>query len=171
MLFQGRCQVVHVIHVGNFYSKIIDDEAENDAASDVTPEARSVLALVVSFFGKSLLEELVGNDAGLGEAIHSFPNFDVDPSNFVNQVLEVVFYDDLFWDDVELEAHVFRIGYRGVKVKVGQVNAKEHGTRCTYPEVDEEFGGEKVCSGSALVSGEVDEITTNHESSAIDLYL
>jgi hypothetical protein len=43
------------------------------------------LALVVTLFGKSLLEELYGNDAGLGEAVHSFPDFDVDPSVFVNQ--------------------------------------------------------------------------------------
>jgi hypothetical protein len=85
MLFQGRCQVVNVVHVGYFYSNIIDNEAEDDAAPDVTPEARSALALVVTLFGKSLLEELYGNDAGLGEAVHSFPDFDVDPSVFVNQ--------------------------------------------------------------------------------------
>jgi len=119
MLFQGRCQVVNVVHVGYFYSNIIDDEAENDAAPEVALEARSALALVVTFFGESLLEELVGNDAGLGEAVHSFPNFDVDPSVFVNQVPEVVFYDDLLRDDVEPEAHVFRIGHRGVEVEVG----------------------------------------------------
>jgi len=160
---------VHVVHVGYLYSKIIDNEAENDAAPDVTPEARNVLALVVTFFGKSLLEELVGNDAGLGEAVHSFPNFDVDPSVFVNLVPEDVFYDDLLRDDVESEAHVFWIGHWCVEVEVGQVNAGEYGARCTYRGVDEEIGGEKVCSGSALVAREVDEITANRESSAIDL--
>ena len=118
-----------------------------------------------------LLKELVGNDAGLGEAVHSFPNFNVDLSVFVNQVPEVVFYDDLLRDDVKSEAHVFRIGHWGVEVEVGQVNAEEHGTRCTYPGVDEEFGSEKVCSWSARVAGEVDEITANRELSAIDLLL
>ncbi len=87
MLFQGSFEVVHVLHLGHFYSKIIEDEAENDAAPDVTPEARSVLALVIYFFGKALLEELVGEDAGLREAVHSFTDFDVDPSFFVNQVV------------------------------------------------------------------------------------
>ncbi len=130
-----------------------------------------MLALVVTLFGKSLLKELAGNDAGLGEAVHSFPNFDVDPSVFVNQVPEIVFYDDLFRDDVKLEAHVFRIGHQGVEVEVGQVDAKEHGTRCAYRGVDEEFGGEEVRSGSALVAREVDEISANRESSAIDLLL
>ena len=89
-----------------------------------------MLALAGTLFGKSLLKELVGNDAGLGEAVHSFPNFDVDPSVFVNQVPEVVFYDNLFRDDVKSKAHVFQIGHRGVEVEVGQVNAEEHGARC-----------------------------------------
>ncbi len=37
--------------------------------------------------------------------------------------------------------------------------------------IDEEFGGEKVRSGSALVAWEVDEITANRELSVIDLLL
>jgi len=46
-----------------------------------------VLALVISFFGKALLEELVDEDASLGKAVHSFTDFDVDPSFFVDQVM------------------------------------------------------------------------------------
>jgi hypothetical protein len=105
---------VHVVHVGYFYPEIVDDEAENNTSPDVTPEARSVLALVVTLFGQSLFEELVGNDAGLGEAVYAFSNFIVDPFFFVDQVPEVVFYNDFFRDDVESEAHVFRIGHRSV---------------------------------------------------------
>jgi hypothetical protein len=59
--------------------------------------------------------------------------------------------------------HVFWIGHRGVKVEVGQVDAEDHGARCAYRGVDEEFGGEEVRSGSALVAGEVDEIFANRE--------
>jgi hypothetical protein len=100
MLFQGRGQVVHVVHVDYFYHKVINNKAENDTAPDVTPEAWSVLALVVTLFGQSLFEELVGDDAGLGEAVHAFANFDIDPSFYVDPVPEVVFNDDLFGDDV-----------------------------------------------------------------------
>ena len=59
--------------------------------------------------------------------------------------------------------HVFWIGHRGAKVEVGQVDAEDHGARCAYRGVDEEFGGEEVRSGSALVAGEVDEIFANRE--------
>jgi hypothetical protein len=100
MLFQGRSQVLHLVHVGYFYPKVVNNEAENDTASEVTPEARSVLALVVTLFGQSLFKELVYDDAGLGEALHAFANFDIDPSFFIEPVPEVVFDDDLFGDDV-----------------------------------------------------------------------
>ena len=86
------------------YPKIVNNEAENYPMPDVTPEARSVLALVVTPFGQSLFEELVGNDAGLGEAVHAFSNFDIDPSVVIDQVPEIVFDDDLIRDDLELEA-------------------------------------------------------------------
>jgi len=162
--------VVHVIHVGDFYPKIVDDEAENCTTPDVTPEARCVLALVVTSFEHSLFEELVGNDAGLGEAVHAFLNFDIDPSIIVDQVPEVVFDDDLVRDDLELEVHVFRIGHQSVEVEVGQVNAEEHGAQCADGGVDEEFGSEKVRSGGPLVAGKVNEIA-DRQASAMDLFL
>ena len=87
MLFQRRFQVVHVIHVGHIYSKIVDNKAEHNAMPDVAPETRSVLALVISFGREAFFEELVGKDAGLGEAVHPFSDFDVDPSFFVDQVV------------------------------------------------------------------------------------
>jgi hypothetical protein len=130
-----------------------------------------VLALVVTLFGQSLFEELVGNDAGLGEAVHAFSNFDIYPSLFVDQVPEVVFYNNLFGDDLESEAHVFQIGHRCVQVKVGQVNDEEHSAWCADGGVDEEFGGEKVRGGGARVSGKIDEITADRQSSAIDFFL
>ena len=163
--------MVHVIHVGDFYPKTVDDEAENNTLPDVMPVARSVLALVISLFGQSLFAELVGDDAGLREAVHAFSNFDIDPSLFVDQVPEVVFYDDFFGDDFESEAHVFWIGHRSVQVEVGQVDAEEHGARCADGGVDEEFGCEKVRGGGARVPGKIDEIPANCQSSAIDFFL
>ena len=46
---------------------------------------------------------MIGEDASLGEALHPVLNFDIDPIFFVDQVTEIVFYDDLFGDDVELQ--------------------------------------------------------------------
>ena len=51
VLFQGSGQVVHVVHVGDLYPEVVNHEAEDDTAPDVTPEARCVLALVVTLCG------------------------------------------------------------------------------------------------------------------------
>ncbi len=70
----------------DFDAEVVDNKTEDDAAPHVPPEARCVLALVVPFFGEALFKELVGEDAGLGEAIHPLLDFDVYPSVFVNEV-------------------------------------------------------------------------------------
>ncbi len=44
------------------------------------------------------------------------------------------------------------------------------GARCADGGVDEEFGGEKVRSGGARVSGKIDEIPADRQSSTIDLF-
>ncbi len=39
------------------------------------PEARSLFAIKVAVGGKALLEELVGQDSGLGKALHGMAHF------------------------------------------------------------------------------------------------
>ena len=76
----------HVGFVCDHCSEIVDNETKDDVVPYVPPEAGGVLALVVPFLCKALFEELVGEDAGLGEAIHSFSNFNVYPTIFVDEV-------------------------------------------------------------------------------------
>ena len=80
----------------DFDAKVINDETEDDAAPHVPPETGGVLALVVPFFGEALFKELVGKDAGLGEAIHPLLDVDLYPSAFVDEVLKVVVVNDFF---------------------------------------------------------------------------
>ncbi len=74
----------HVGFVCDLDAKVVDNKTEDDVAPYVLPEAGGVLALVVPFLGKALFKELVGKDAGLGEAINPFLDFGVYPSIFVN---------------------------------------------------------------------------------------
>jgi hypothetical protein len=46
------------------------------------------------------LEALVSDDAGLGQAIHPFPNVNVDPS-ILNERQEFVLVDNLWGNDVD----------------------------------------------------------------------
>ncbi len=76
----------HVGFVCDLDAKVANNKTEDDVAPYVPPEAWGVLALVVPFLGKALFKELVGKEAGLGEAMHPFSNFDVYPSLFVDEV-------------------------------------------------------------------------------------
>ncbi len=79
-----------------------------------------MLALVISFGGdEAFFKELVGKDASLGQVVHPFQDFNVNPSFFVDQVTLSVFCDDHFGDDVKAEAHVFWLVLRSIEVKNG----------------------------------------------------
>ena len=52
---------------------------------------------MVAVFGQMFGEFLVGNNAGLGESVHSFSNLDVDVSVY-DEIHEVVLIDDFLGD-------------------------------------------------------------------------
>ncbi len=60
-----------------FYAKIIDDQCECDGPGVVFPKPGGLITLKVSVGGKAFLEELVGKDAGLGEAPHRSLHFQI----------------------------------------------------------------------------------------------
>ena len=60
----------------------------------------------VAIGGKVLDQTLVGEKAGLGQAVHAFSYFEVDET-IVGQGAEVVLVDNFLRDLVEREAHVF----------------------------------------------------------------
>ena len=56
MFIQCVNEMVHIMHVGIFYAKVIYHQAESDVPPDVAPETRCVLALVVPFGSKGFLK-------------------------------------------------------------------------------------------------------------------
>ncbi len=72
----------------------------------MAPEARGVLALVVSFGGKVCLKELIGEYPSLGEAIHPIADFNVDLSVGGDKLVQVVCHCNLVQDDVKAKSHV-----------------------------------------------------------------
>jgi len=71
-------EMISVLLADIFDSKIIDHEGKFNGAPFVTPEPGCVTTLEVSFGFQSFSEELVGEDASLGKAVHATSNFDVD---------------------------------------------------------------------------------------------
>jgi hypothetical protein len=56
MFFQCIGEVYHVVHVSNFYAKVVNHQAESDVVPDVPPESKRVFALVELFGGEALFK-------------------------------------------------------------------------------------------------------------------
>jgi hypothetical protein len=68
-----------------------------DGTPFVAPETRGGFRFVVAFSKKGRLEEIVGQDAGLGKDITALANFEVDPIAAVS-IRKLVFLYEFRWD-------------------------------------------------------------------------
>jgi len=62
------------------YGEVINREDKYDGAGFVFPKAWRCGCFVVTVFVEALTQQVVGKAASLGEAVYSFPYFEVDPS-------------------------------------------------------------------------------------------
>ena len=69
--------MINVLLLFIFYAKIIDNQREDDGPGGVFPKTGGLFTLEVSMGGNVFLEELVGKDAGLGEAPHCSSHFHI----------------------------------------------------------------------------------------------
>ena len=71
MFFDGVDEVVCIFFAYILYSEIVDNKGERDRSPIVHQHPGCVLAFMISLDVEALLEELLGEDAGLRQAIHS----------------------------------------------------------------------------------------------------
>jgi hypothetical protein len=106
----------------------------------------------------------------LGKAITTLANFEVDPAIAVT-TREVVFLDEFIWDVEELDANIFGLGHRSVKIEILQVNGAEP---CTLPgedTVEEEFDEFKGGSVGVNIAGKANCVATNGDTGLVRVIL
>jgi hypothetical protein len=69
-----------VVFADVFYTKVVDNEGELDRPGLVFPKAWCVFGRDVAECGKVLTQLVVGDDAGLREAVHARADFNVNVS-------------------------------------------------------------------------------------------
>ena len=79
-VLKGFDEMPCVLVTDLFDAKVIDNEGKGDGSGFVAPEPRGEVGWLVAVLGQVLFETLIGDDASLGQTIHDFSNFDVDPS-------------------------------------------------------------------------------------------
>jgi hypothetical protein len=159
-------EMVKVFDPNIFNPKVIFDEAELNGAPFVAPEARGGISFIVPLGKDARSEEIVSQDAGLGKAIASLANFEVDPTIAV-PTCKLVLLNEFRWDVGDLDATIFWVGHWRIEVEVLEVNGAE-GRFCarehTIEEQLEEFKGRSV---GAHVPREADAIASDGDTSAI----
>jgi hypothetical protein len=98
ILAENTGEVVHVGFVDVLHSEIVDDQSETDWTPFVVPESRCYCTLAVSCLVESFGEELLRDDSGLREAIHSSSYFTENVAICVHFITESVFLNDILWE-------------------------------------------------------------------------
>ncbi len=91
--------MVDVGLVDVLHAKIVNNQGDTDWAPVVALVSRGYFALSVACFVESFGEEVLGNNAGLREAIHSTLYFAENAAICIQFVTEFVFLDDILWEE------------------------------------------------------------------------
>ncbi len=88
-------------------------------------------------FINSLCEDIIGKFAFLLEAVDAFVKFKVNP-DMMFKGSDVIFVDELLWDDCDLDMNVFRVVKGRADLEVQDVKELEFGTLCGEDAAEEQ---------------------------------
>jgi hypothetical protein len=103
-------------------AKVVNTESEQERPPVIFPKAQCDVALMVALLVEAFFEEILCKDARLREAVHALLYFDVDCNIVGRQVVEVVGFDKIGREVVDLHAHVVRPVHWGIKVEILQID-------------------------------------------------
>jgi hypothetical protein len=149
-----------------FHTKIIHNEAELQRTPLVAPEARSGSCFIEPLGNKTSPQKIIGKDASLGKTITSLTNFEVYPTIAV-PTSEVVFLDEFIRDVGELDAHIFGIWHRSVKVEVLEINGAKPSAFPGEDTVEEEFDKFQGCGVGTNIARVANAVAADSDTGAI----
>ncbi len=122
----------------------------------------------VSMFGKSLLENLVDQDASLWETIHSLANLDVDVT-IKCFVKEAVVFNDVLWEKREGHFHEFISVKWRFEIHVLDVSSGKPGASGADGAVPKEFRGDHVSCTLGEFKWISDKVSTDGDLDAVGI--
>jgi hypothetical protein len=128
MLLNCIYQMISFCFVYICYSKIVNNQGVTDGPSVVLPKVWCGCTLAITLFSKSFFQELLGNNAGLGQAIHSLPDLAVDKAVGRGDCSKLVMFDDIVRHVGQFQTYVLVLHHWGVKVKIFDIH---HHTFCS----------------------------------------
>jgi hypothetical protein len=146
-------------------AEVVNNQGEHKVAVVVFPQSRSERTGDIAVGLKKSNEAVVGDAAGLWEAVHSFADLDIDVP-MVDERRKLVVLHDGVGDDVQGDAHVLVLLHRSVEVEVLQVAGHEASVWCGDGAVEEDLDGGDVCGFGVDLAGVINPIATYGEANA-----
>jgi hypothetical protein len=113
---ENIAEMVEVFYPNILHPKVINYEAELDGLPFVVPEVWGGFGLVISFSKKVGSEEIIGKNAGLGQAITALANLKVD-SPIKIATLKVVLLNEFRRNVSNINVNIFRVRHQSIKVE------------------------------------------------------
>jgi hypothetical protein len=133
VLFQEREEVVEMFDAHVLNTKVISDEAKLDRTPLVSPKSRRRVGLNGSHPLPLTVEEIIGQNASLGQPKAAMANFKVDPPIDVFLPSKPILQNKLFWNVCDFDTDVLWIFHWCVEVEILCVKACKP---CTLPSDD-----------------------------------
>jgi hypothetical protein len=159
-LLENIMEMVEVFYPNILHPKIINYETELDRTPFVVPEAWGGFGLVISLSKKAGLEEIVGKNAGLGQAITVLANLKVDPPVTI-VTLKVVLLNEFCQNISNFNLDVFGVWHWSIKVEVLEVDGSEPCAWARKYAVEKKIDKFERGSVGSHVAREADAIAPN----------
>jgi hypothetical protein len=169
-LLDHIAEMVEVFKPNILHPKVINYEAELDGMSFMAPEAWGEFGLIISFTKKAGSEEIVGKNAGLGQAITALANFEVDPTVWI-ATLKFVFLNRFNRNVCNFNADIFRVWHWSIKVEIFEVNGAETCAWERKHDVEKKLDKFEKCGVGSHIIQEADAIAANGDAGAIRIIL
>jgi hypothetical protein len=136
----------------------------------VAPEAWGGFGLVISLSKKVVLEEIVGRNAGLGQAITPLAILEVDTTVTI-KTFKVVLLNEFCRNVSNFNADVFRVRHRSIEVEILEVGGAETCTWAKKHAVEKKLDKFEGSSVGSHVTREAGAIAANGHAGAIRIIL
>ena len=84
----------------------------------MAPISRCYFALLVACFVELFGEEVLSNDVGLREVVHSLLYFAENSVICIHFVIESIFLDNILWEEFQFHSEVFEMIHGGHQVEI-----------------------------------------------------
>jgi hypothetical protein len=165
-LLENIAAMIEVFYPNILHPNVINNETELDGMPFVVPEAGGGVGLVISLSQKAGLEEIVGKNAGLEEAITALLNLEVDPPVTI-MTLKIVFFNEFHRNVSNYNGDVFAIWHWSIKEEVLEVDGAEPCTWARKHTVEKKLDKFKGRSVGSHLTREAEAIATNRCAGAI----